>query len=272
MRSLVREKKVYSGDYLDIDLFPVRKAASARGVKAKPSTAAQKRLNEKNARKKLEWIIQENFKPKDFMCELSYPADFDYSQAVSGRELENWIRAVRREFKKAGLDFKYVYSVELGEKNHRPHYHVICSGDLGAEILRRKWNKRFTKDPKTSYFHSSHLQFTRTGLSGAAFYITKDPLLSYRAYSCSQNLIRPEPKKRDGRISQKKLREMRRDIYNAEMFEKLYPGYEFVSADPCFDLWDIDEFGEAREIMFPFLTVRLFRRDSKYIIRDKQGM
>lgn len=268
MRCLIRESKVYSGDYLEVDMFPVRKVTSRRNAKAKPSSEAQKRLNEKNARKSLTWLVQENFGTNDFMCELSYPKDFDYSKAITGKEFDNFLRAMRREYQKAGLEFRYVYSVELGEKNKRPHYHLICSGDLGSQLIESKWNKRFSKNAKKNYVHTSRLKFTRTGLAGAAFYITKDPLLTYRSYCCSKNLKRPQAKKRDGRISSKLLAELRKEIYNAEMFEKLYPGYEFVDANKYLDLWDIDGYGEAQEIEFPYLTVRLFRKDSKYILRD----
>ena len=269
MRNQIRESKVYSGDYLEVDMFPVRKASSRRKAKAKPSTEAQKRLNAKNARKQLTWLVQENFGTNDFICTLSYPADFDYAKAVTGREFDNFLRAMRREYQKKGLEFRYVYSVELGEKNRRPHYHLICSGDLGKKLIEDKWNKRFKK-AKKNYADVKPIKFTRTGLAGMAFYITKDPLLTYRSYCCSKNLKRPQPKKRDGRVSNKLLAELRKDIYNAEAFEKLYPGYEFVDANPYFDLWDIDAFGEATEIEFPYLTVRLFRKDSKYILRDEQ--
>ena len=270
MRNQIRESKVYSGDYLEVDMFPVRKVSSRRKAKAKPSTEAQKRLNAKNARKQLTWLVQENFGTNDFICTLSYPADFDYAKAVTGREFDNFLRAMRREYQKKGLEFRYVYSVELGEKNRRPHYHLICSGDLGEKLIKDKWNKRFTKKPRVSYANARHLKFTRTGLAGAAFYITKDPLLTYRSYCCSKNLKRPQPKKRDGKVSSKLLKELRKDIYNAEEFERLYPGYEFVDANPYLDLWDIDGNGEATEIEFPYLTVRLFRKDSKYILRDEQ--
>lgn len=268
MRCQIREHKVYSGDYLEVDMFPVRKKASHRKAKAKPSTEAQKRLNEKNARKQFTWLIQENFGTNDLMCELSYPSDYDYARAVSGKDFENFLRGVRREFQKKDLEFKYVYSVELGAKKKRPHYHIICSGDLGAKLIKKKWNQRFTDNPRVSYAHSQNLKFTRTGLAGIAWYMTKDPLLTYRSYSCSKNLKRPQPKKRDGRISNKLLKELRKDIYNAEEFERLYPGYEFVDANPYLDLWDIDGNGEANEIEFPYLTVRLFKKDSKYILRD----
>lgn len=270
MRKLNRESIHKSGDYMEVDIFPVRKPTGRRSAKAKPTRAVQQKLNERNAARKFTWLLQENFGPKDYLCELSYPSDFPYDKALDGREFACFLRNVKNAYKKANIDFRSMYIPELGEKNGRPHYHLVCSGELGAKILREKWNKRFTKDPKVSYIHTSHLIFTKTGLAGAAFYLSKDPRLCYRSYVCSKNLKQPPKSQRDGRISGRKLQELRNDIYNAELFEKLYPGYVFVDADPRLDMYDINEYGEAEKIDFPYITIRLYKKDSKYILRNRE--
>lgn len=270
MRNLYRESIHRSGDYMEIDIFPVRKSSNTRGVKAKPTRAVQQKLNERNAARKLTWLVQENFGPKDYISELSYPSDFPYDKAIEGREFSRFLRNVKNAYKKAGLELRYIQTVELGEKNGRPHYHFICSGELGAKILKEKWNSRFTKNPRKSYIHTSHLVFTKTGLAGLSYYITKDPRLSYRSYCCSKNLKQPKQQQRDGRISRRKLNELRNDIYNVEEFERLYPGYAFVDADPRLDMYDINEYGEAEKIDFPYISIRLYKRDSKYILRDRE--
>lgn len=275
MRCLMREVIHDSGDFRDIDIFPVRKVSVSRKAKAKPSSETQKKLNEKNAARRLTWLIQENFGTNDYYIGLNYPAEYDVNPASGDRMLKNWIRRNKRKFQKAGFDFKYITTTEIGDKNRRVHHHVICSGELGAQILREDWDKQFhaykTK-PTTSFSHAKHLKFTRTGLAGIAFYTCKDPSLAYRSYNCSKNLRRPEPKKRDGRVSGKKLKELRADYLNAEIFEELYPGYEFVDADPYWDMYGIDENGEADKLEFPYITIRMFRKDSKYILRDKDRM
>lgn len=271
----MRECRHCSGDYMEIDIFPVRKVSNTRKAKYKPSSETQKKLNQKNAARRLTWLIQENFGTNDYYVGLNYPAEYDVDNATADRLLKNWLRRNKRKFQKAGFDFKYITTTEIGDKKHRPHHHVICSGELGASILRQEWDKQFEaykKKPSTSFSHAKHLQFTRTGLAGVAFYTCKDPSLAYRSYNCSKNLRRPEAENRDGRISGKKLQELRADCFNAEEFEKLYPGYEFVDADPYWDLYGIDENGEAEKIEMPHITIRMFRRDSKYILRDKDRM
>ena len=146
-------------------------------------------------------------------------------------------------------------------------------GEKKTEVIlfeAEKWNKRFNVGEKTNLIHMSHLRFTKTGLAGTAFYLTKDPILCYRSYCCSKNLKQPRESQRDGRISGRKLQELRNDIYNAELFEKLYPGYVFVDADPRLDMCNINEYGEAEKIDFPYITIRLYKKDSKYILRNKE--
>lgn len=275
MRSLMRECRHCSGDYMEIDIYPVRKISKSRKAKYKPSSETQKKLNQKNAARRLTWLIQENFGTNDYYIGLNYPAEYDVNLAEADKLLKNWLRRIKRKYQKAGFEFKYITTTEIGDKKHRPHHHVICSGELGATILRQEWDKQFEaykKKPSTSFSHAKHLQFTRTGLAGIAFYTCKDTSLAYRSYNCSKNLRRPEAENRDGRISGKKLQELRADCFNAEEFEKLYPGYEFVDADPYWDLYGIDENGEAEKIEMPHITIRMFRRDSKYILRDRDRL
>lgn len=275
MRALMRECRHCSGDYMEIDIFPVRKISKSRKAKYRPSSETQKKLNQKNAARRLTWLIQENFGTNDYYIGLNYPALYDVNLAEADKQLKNWLRRIKRKYQKAGFEFKYITTSEIGDKKHRPHHHVICSGELGAKVLRQEWDKQFEaykKKPTDSFSHAKHLQFTRTGLAGIAFYTCKDPSLAYRSYNCSKNLIRPEAQKRDGRVSGKKLQELRTDYLNAEEFEKLYPGYEFVDADPFWDMYDVDENGEAQRFEFPYITIRMFRKSSKYILRDKDRM
>lgn len=139
-------------------------------------------------------------------------------------------------------------------------------GELGREVLESLWLK--------GYANSRRLQFTRTGAAGIAWYTCKEAgaSISYRSYNCSKNLKKPEERKRDGRVSAKKLAELRGDYCNAELFEKLYPGYEFVDADPYWDMYNIDGNGEAERIDFPYITIRMIKKDSAYIMRDKDRM
>lgn len=267
MRNYMREAKHISGDYMEVDVFPVRTAFKGRRTKMKPSRECQVALNRLNSARRLTWLIQENFGTNDFYCCLSYPSDFPYDRAVSGKELKLFLSSLRRECKKQGKELKYVVNTELGTENERPHHHLVISGVFEQSFIINQWEKRFKKTGLVQYFQN--LKFTKTGLAGIAFYSCKDPLLAHHCYSCSQNLKHPQTKRQDGRISGKLLKELRRDCRNAEAFEKLYPGYVFVDADPRMNIYDIDPNGECSQIDFPYINIRLYRRDSKYILRNE---
>ena len=53
MRRLYRERRYVCGDYLEVDIFPVFKKQAGRGMRAKPTSETQARLNEHNAEQQL---------------------------------------------------------------------------------------------------------------------------------------------------------------------------------------------------------------------------
>ena len=113
-----------------------------------------------------------------------------------------------------------------------------------------------------------YIEFYENGVSGLAKYITKDNSLAYRSYNCSKNLKRPEAEKQDGRITIKKLQDLRNDTHNAEAFERLYPGYRFVKADPFFNEYFFDSVsGEVERVELPYINIKMYKKDSTYIRR-----
>lgn len=67
---MYREKKIYSGKILEVELYPVYKSGREiprRAKKEKLSTKEQRNLNDKNARKKLTRLINTNFGEGDIV-------------------------------------------------------------------------------------------------------------------------------------------------------------------------------------------------------------
>lgn len=85
-------------------------------------------------------------------------------------------------------------------------------------------------------------------------YIVKSPLYT-RAWNASKNLIDPEPKTRDGRISGRRAEELARDTTNNAEYEKLYPGYFLADAGA----WHNDVNGGK------YIVARFYRRDGVFI-------
>ena len=259
---ILRESLHRSGDYLDIDIFPCKVVAFGRSQKLNLTSETQRKLNERNTKRRLTWIIQENFTQNDVFLTLYYPENKYIFPEQGKKDLENFLRRVRYAFNKRGLEFKYVSKTEIGKKNKRVHHHIVCSGDLGRDFLEQQWDKK-----TGGYSQTRYIEFYENGVEGLSTYICKDNTLAYRSYNCNKNLKRPEAEKHDGRIQIKQLQALRRDIYNAKVFEDMYPGYRFVSADPFYNEYFIDTNGEVNKVELPYITIKMYRKDSTYIRR-----
>jgi len=75
MKNFIREKKIYCGDYLEVDIIPMSESRIRKGhrsKKAKVSAPKQKNLNEKNARRYFIQLVNANFGRKDIHLTLTY--------------------------------------------------------------------------------------------------------------------------------------------------------------------------------------------------------
>lgn len=221
MKTVYREKRYYCGEYLDVYIYPTYRQGRSRGKRSKPTSAAQAKLNQRHREEKLVRLLHANFTPDDLEIHLTYQQQPE-SPEEAQRLLRNYIRRVQRARKKQGLPpLKYIAVTEKGSKNGRYHHHVTLSGGMDRDELEKLWG--------LGYANSRRLQFTESGLAGLGHYIVKSPLYA-RAWNASKNLIDPEPKTRDGRISGKRAEELARDTTNNAEYERLYPGYFLADA------------------------------------------
>lgn len=229
-----RERRWECGDYLEIDVFPVFAKARGRSPKKNPTPEIQQRLNEHNAEMKLIRLLNANFTRDDLEIHLTYnDANLPETDEDAARDVQNWLRRVKRLRKRLGLpELKYICVAE-GGGDKRYHFHVTLSGGVDRDELEKSWG--------FGYANSRRLQFNANGVEGLARYVTKQ-FRAKKAEGCtvfrkrwcaSKNLVLPEPKDRDGRISERRLKEIVRDgLSPAGLFEKNYPGYRFASAHP----------------------------------------
>lgn len=247
MRTVYREKRYYCGEYLDVYIYPTYAQARSRGKRSKPDPPpAQAKLNQRHREEKLVRLLHANFTPDDLEIHLTYQQQPE-SPEEAQRLLRNYIRRVQRARKKQGLPLlKYIAVTEKGSKNGRYHHHVTLSGGMDRDELEKLWG--------LGYANSRRLQFTESGLAGLGHYIVKSPLYA-RAWNASKNLIDPEPKTRDGRISGKRAEELARDTTNNAEYERLYPGYFLADAGA----WHNDVNGGK------YIVARFYRRDGVFI-------
>ena len=248
MRTTYREKRYACGEYLDVYIYPVFSQISKTGRRGKrrASSEAQKKLNQRHREEKLVRLLHANFTQDDLEIHLTYEIQPE-SPEEAARLVRNFIRRVQRARKKQGLPpLKYIVVTERGSKNGRYHHHVTLSGGMDRDELESLWG--------LGYANSRRLQFTESGLAGLGHYIVKDPV-GKKAWNASKNLIDPEPKTRDGRISGRQADELAKDTTNNAEFEKLYPGYFLSEAGA----WHNDINGGR------YIVARFYRRDGVFI-------
>lgn len=259
MRTVYREKKYVCGEYMDVFIYPVFETGTPGGgkrKKRKPSTKAQEKLNQRHREEKLTRKLHANFTPEDLELHATYSTQ-PGSDKEALRDRSNFIKSLRRYATRHDLgEVKYIGVTERGKRGGRYHHHFTIHVEKGIDrdVLEELW----TKTEGHGYANTKRLQFNEEGLVGLGTYISKSPI-GYRAWTSSRNLVDPEPKTRDGRISGRKARELAENIKDATRFEKLYPGYLCAKAVAFHN----DVNGGC------YLKVNLYREDGKFI-RPKQ--
>lgn len=104
-----------------------------RSIK-KDNDKAQRNLNDKNARKYVERLINENFTDRDLWLTFTYdnehlPPDGDIDAAI--KNVQKFIRRVNYQRKKRGLpNARYVYVTAYNPTEEiRWHHHIVMDGE-----------------------------------------------------------------------------------------------------------------------------------------------
>ncbi len=225
MRCHYREKIYVCGDYMESHIYPVFRKAGVRRKKARPSRECQKKLNQIRRENNCIRIAHANFGEGDMRIDLTYsPEHHPENDEQAERELTNFLRRVKRYRKKKELpDLKYIAVTEKGKKNGRYHHHLIVNGELTPQEIARLWGR--------GYVRTDALQFNENGIADLVRYILKKPAVSKKGWNASKNLIHPQPKERDGRLSAREIKELAKDTTNNREYEKYYEGYYLSDAD-----------------------------------------
>lgn len=231
MRCLYREKRFYCGDYLEVDVFPVFEYQRGRSKKRKPTSDTQKKLNKRNAERKLIRLLHTNFTSKDIRFDLTYNKEhYPESPLIAQKEMQNFLRRLKRYRKRNMLpDLKYIAVTEVGKNTGRVHHHIVMNGGIDINILADIWGRGYTT--------AKPLQFDEHGIVGIAKYMVKEPIEGLgKRYCASKNLKQPKETQRDGRVSHRKVRAFHDSgTDNREDIEKLYEGYVLTDVEPVYN-------------------------------------
>jgi hypothetical protein len=238
-------KEIKAGDQLEIEIYPQFRTmdevpAEGQQIK-KDNSTAQRNLNDKNARKYVERLINENFTDNDLWITLTYdddhlPPDGDIDAAV--KNMQRYIKRINSRRKKRGLEnCKYIYVTEYNpDEEIRWHHHLVMDGDMDMDTIEKAWGQGSRNEVR-------RLVKDENGLSGMANYIVKEKerIKSEKRWNSSQNLKKPDvrvvhskrPAAKQG--SYKKIGSyvdaMVRNRENIrEQLGKWYPQHDFMDA------------------------------------------
>ena len=220
-----REQVYVCGEYMDADIYPVFQKPGARRKRCKPTSEIQAKLNQRNAEKKLTRLVHNNFTENDIALHLTYRnGEEPVDEADALRVLGNFIKRLKRRYKKAGKELKYISCTEYGKKTERVHHHLIINGGYDRDEIEKLWGR--------GYANSKRLQFEEDGVTGLARYIAKDKHF-FKRWNQSRNLDIPEAAQYDGQLNMDDIAEIKEaiDSKNAyQYFEERYPDFELVEA------------------------------------------
>lgn len=238
------EKQYKAGDYMVVDFYPTKKPPRTRSRKRNPTRDAQKWLNDKKSDLTLELLINENFTTQDYALHPTYTdAYLPSSPEQAIKDMDNYIRRLKRLYKSQGEELKYIRVIEYGEGRY--HHHLIVSGGIPPQRLVAAWGM--------GVCNPDLLQFSERGLKGLQKYMTKERMLVHR-WSGSRNLKRPQkPKERN--VKKREFQKLWDDYDNRKLWEARYPDYYFVESERT----------DNASIMHgeQYITVRMCRKDAQ---------
>lgn len=224
MQRKYREVKYRCGEFMDVEFFPVYKKSRGRRGKANPSSEGQKVLNQKRSQRRLTRLIHANFTGNDYALHLTYNDEsMPESEEDAKKNVQNFLRRVKRFYKKLGLELKYISVTEKGKKSERLHHHLIISGGADRNEVELLW--------KMGRANTKRLQFDDNGVAGLSHYISKQALF-YRRWNGSKNLVDPDIKSNDYRYTRTTAHNVCR-YEDIELIGKLYPGYVLSGIEYC---------------------------------------
>jgi hypothetical protein len=223
-----RTKKIYSGKFLEVEMYPVYTGTkSGRSKKEKPSSGKQKNLNDKNAKKNISRLVHNNFAEGDLMITLSYNnKNRPSNEEQAKKDIDNYLRRIKRYRQKNNLEeLKYIAVIEYKEsqegKNIKLHHHLIINS-MDRDEAERIWGK--------GYANTMRLEEDENGLEGITRYIIKDPQGKKRVKQ-SRNLKQPVIKIKDDEFTKRTVNKFIKDVDRQDYFERKYKNYHYVNSE-----------------------------------------
>ena len=269
---MIRQKTIYCGRgwrprYKEVDIYTfAERPRNRRARRGKKSSAVQEKLNDNNSRRYLNQLVKANFSNSDYRVDLTYDSEnMPGTEEDANRMVSNYLKKIKRERSKRGLDaLKYIWVNEQGESG-RIHHHLLVNGGIDRDTMEAMWSFRRRKGEKEprriGYTRVEPLRFARNGIDGLVVYMTKETFkqeeetegqLSFgdiyegkeliltdllvstphgkKRWKQSQNLIKPHERTRDRAYSRRQIQKLVSMPSDCEevrsFFARRFEGYE----------------------------------------------
>ena len=186
-----RKKTIIAGQLVKTVIYTApepQDVPKVRAVKSRMTTAAQKAMNDKAARVKLEMLLAANFGPRDLFVTVTYrDKDLPAKRAGAVKNVRSFLKHLREHRRARGQALKYIYTTEDKHGGGRLHHHLVinATGD-DIETVRSLWPYGDVLDfePVGSYDYEQ-----------LARYITKESVeqrpVGAQMWTASRNLEKP---------------------------------------------------------------------------------
>lgn len=139
-----RKKNIIAGRIRKTVIYTAPEPADSRRTRAEKSrmtSAAQKAMNDKTARNRLEMLIACNFSGRDLFVTLTYrDTDLPTKRTAAVQLCRSFLAKLRKVRTKRGQSLKYIYTTEEKHGEARLHHHLMING-TGHDIeeIRSLW-------------------------------------------------------------------------------------------------------------------------------------
>lgn len=135
------KKSIFAGMTLEVEKtytikYKSKKVTRSANINLTPEN--MKKVNERNAAKKLRRQINTNFRSGDYHLILTYrPEERALNPEEARKDLKRFLERLRSHYKKMGLELKYVAVAEYGKVSM--HFHLVVNGGILPEEINRIW-------------------------------------------------------------------------------------------------------------------------------------
>lgn len=165
-----------------------------RGPRRKKTPEEMEKQNQRNRAKKVQRLIIANFHEGDWHLVLSYkPASRPADHKAAKKDISDFLTAMRKEFKKAGIPLKYIMVTERGKRGAWHHHLILEDVQINGKSTKQLVMKYWTKGGRAFFPLYEDGEYEKL----AEYIIKKETKEENEgcSYSRSRNLIIPEPKK-----------------------------------------------------------------------------